>query len=331
MTIHKRLINQLINIESVSNCFKFFRKKYIILYYHGVVDDQDINKLDGPNKHLFISKSHFISQMSFLKKNNIDVISMDDLYSLDFKPTKFSVVLSFDDGYKDNLNVVYPILKEKNYPFIIYLVPKLLKEEPWVWWLELWSLLKEKDVIIFENKKKEINTLKSKIEIFIKIKAKMKCLKIEDQKKMISELFNTDKRKNMSNYFLNKPEIFSLIKDNIVSIGSHTHDHLSLKKFDKQTVFEQIKKSKEYLENTFNRPIKHFSYPYGQSEDIAFHEHKILSSLGFQTGVTTLDYSFKKFNQYYLNRCSIGPNVEEDDFKRKLLGVDRLLRKMFLK
>ena len=137
MTIHKRLINQLINIESVSNCFKFFRKKYIILYYHGVVDDQDIKNLDGPNKHLFISKSHFISQMSFLKKNNIDVISMDDLYSLDFKPTKFLVVLRFDDGYKDNLNVVYPILKEKNYLFIIYLVPKTFLGHIFLYFIKL--------------------------------------------------------------------------------------------------------------------------------------------------------------------------------------------------
>ena len=331
MTFYKIFINRLINIRLVSNIFKYFRKKYVILYYHGVVDDQDNDKLDGPNKHLFIPKSKFISQMSFLMRNNINVISMDDLYRSNFKALKFSVVLSFDDGYKDNLNIVYPILKEKNYPFIVYLIPKILKEEPWVWWLELWSLLKERNVISIKNKKVNINTFKSKIKIFIKIKKMIKLLKIEDQKKLISKIFNISKRKNMNSYFLNKSEIFSLIKDNLVTIGSHTQDHLSLKKFDKKIVFEQIEKSKEYLEKTFNRPIKHFSYPYGQSEDIAFYEHKILSSLGFQTGVTTLDYSFKRFNQYYLNRCSIGPNVEEDDFKRKLLGIDRLLRKIFLR
>ena len=37
------------------------------------------------------------------------------------------------------------------------------------------------------------------------------------------------------------------------------------------------------------------------------------------------------FNQYYLDRCSIGPNVRTADFRRKLLGVDQLLRKFFLR
>ena len=62
--------------------------------------------------------------MEFLKNNKIEVISIDELYKSNFKPKKFSVVISFDDGYKDNIKIVYPILKEKNFPFIIYVVPK---------------------------------------------------------------------------------------------------------------------------------------------------------------------------------------------------------------
>ena len=144
MILYKNLINKFVNINLINSLFKKFRNKFTILYYHGVVEDSYMEKLKGPNKHLFVPKSYFIEQMIYLYKNDINVISIDELYRLNFKPNKFSVVLSFDDGYKDNIKIVYPILKEKNFPFIIYLVPKLLNEDPWVWWLELWNQLNEK-------------------------------------------------------------------------------------------------------------------------------------------------------------------------------------------
>ena len=331
MILIKKIINKLINIKLIENIFKKLRGNFIILYYHGVLDDYEFEKINGPNKHLFVPKSNFIEQMNFLEKNGINVISMDELYETKFKPSKFSVIISFDDGYKDNLKIVYPILKKKNFPFIIYLVPKLLEEEPWVWWLELWDQLQKRNVIIYDECQMNIDTENLKIKAFLKIKKKMKKLQIKDQKKMIQTIFNLDKTTNMSEYFLNKTEINSLIKDKLVTLGSHSYDHLSLKKFDKKIAYEQITKSKIYLEKCFNVPIIHFSYPYGQKDDIAFIEHEMLFDNKFNTGVTTMDYSYKKFNSYYLNRCSIGPYINENDFDRKLLGVDKILRKFFFK
>ena len=269
--------------------------------------------------------------MEFLKNNKIEVISIDELYKSNFKPKKFSVVISFDDGYKDNIKIVYPILKEKNFPFIIYVVPKLLIDEPWVWWIELWNQLQKKNMIMLENNKINVSTEDLKIKLFLKIKKIMKSLQIKDQKEMIRKIFNLNNTTNMSELFLNLTDLKLLAKDKLVTIGSHSQDHLCLKKFDKDIICEQINNSKIYLEKSFKIPIKHFSYPYGQNEDIAFIEHEILSSLGFDTSVTTMDYSYKKFNSYYINRCSIGPNVNENDFQRKLLGVDKILRKIFFR
>ena len=329
MTLIKKILNELLKIKFFSNIFKSIRGNFVILYYHGVLEDSEFNKFNGPNKDLFIPKSNFIKQMNYLKQNNIDVISMDELYKSNFSPLNFSVIISFDDGYKDNLEVVHPILKKKKFPFIIYLIPNLLKEDPWVWWIELWDQLQKKNIIIFDNNKINISNENLKIEAFLAIKKKIKKLRSKDQKKMIKKMFNLTKTTNMSKYFLNETDIKSLLKDKLVTIGSHSQDHLSLKKFNKKIVLKQIKKSKIYLEKCFEIPIEHFSYPYGQKDDIAFYEHEILSDCKFLTSVTTMDYSHKSFNSYYLNRCSIGPNVSENDFHRKLLGVDKFLRKIF--
>jgi peptidoglycan/xylan/chitin deacetylase (PgdA/CDA1 family) len=331
MILIKQILNKLINFRLIRNIFKKMRGNFVILYYHGILNDDEFAKISGPNKHLFVSKSNFVKQMDFLEKNKIDVISIDELYNLNFKPLKFSVVISFDDGYRDNLDNVYPILKKKKFPFVIYLVSNLLKEEPWVWWIELWYQLQKKNNISIHNKKIDISTQTLKIKTFIELKKKIKKLIKKDQKEMIIKIFDLSETMNMKKYFLNVSEIKEISKDELVTLGSHSEDHLSLKKFDRNTIHKEIEKSKIYLEEIFNVSIKHFSYPYGQADDINFYEHKILCDLGYVTSVTTMDYSYKKFNQYYLNRCSIGPNVDENDFERKLLGIDKFFRKIFFK
>lgn len=328
---YRNFINKLISFSLIKKLFKSLRDDYVILYYHGVISDEKFKQLQGPNKNLFVTRSNFIDQMRFLKENDINVISLDELCEQNFKPKKFSVIISFDDGYKDNLKIAYPILKKYNFPFIIYLIPKILSEKPWVWWLELWSQLEKKNQIFFENKNIDIHTEKLKKDLFFIIKKKMKNLKIYDQKVELKKIFDLQKLTDMSDFFLDTNEVKTMIMDKLITIGSHSMDHLCLKNFKKEEVFNQIKNSKEFLEKTFDFKIKHFSFPYGQNQDISFYEHEILSKLHFQTSVTTFDYSFKKFNKFYLSRCSIGPNIKKDDFERKLLGVDKILRKIFLR
>lgn len=331
MILIKKITNKIIKFYPIKNIFYKIRDKYTILYYHGIVEDSHFKKINGPNKHLFVKKSAFIEQMNYLKNNNIDVISIENLHKLKFKPSRYSVVLTFDDGYKDNIKIVYPILKKKKFPFIIYLVPKILKGETWVWWLELWNLINKYKEIKINKKKIKLNSLELKEKFFIKIKKKIKLLKIKDQKKLLKNIFKLKAINSQKKLFLNKKDVQKLLKDDLVTIGSHTNDHLSLKNFKKNIVIKQLSESKKYLEKTFNIKIKHFSYPYGQFEDIKFNEHKILKDQGYLTSVTTLEYSNTKKNPYYLDRCPIGPFVNIDDFHRKILGADKLIKKIFLK
>ncbi len=331
MTSYKNYINRLLNISLIKKIFENLRRNFVILYYHGVISDEEFKNLKGPNKHLFVSKTNFIDQMNFLKENGIEVISLDELYKQNFKPKKFSIIITFDDGYKDNFKIVYPILKNYEFPFIIYLIPKILSEMPWVWWLELWSQLENKNEIFFKNKKIDIHNEKLKINFFLQLKKKMKLLKIEEQKNELIKIFNIQKISDMSEFFMDINEVKKIVKDKLVSIGSHSNDHLCLKNFSKNEVYNQIDISKKYLEKILNIKIKHFSYPYGQNQDISFYEHDFLKELEYNTSVTTLDYSYKPLNRFYLTRCPIGPNVKKKDFERKLLGIDMILRKIFFR
>ncbi|MRD27594.1 polysaccharide deacetylase family protein [Bacillus thuringiensis] len=78
-----------------------------ILMYHAIGDPPI-----GTDKNMagwYVSKEKFKEQMEYLKKNNYDFISFDELKQA--KKYKKPIIVTFDDGYENNM-IAYGILNE---------------------------------------------------------------------------------------------------------------------------------------------------------------------------------------------------------------------------
>ena len=90
-----------------------------VLLYHRVVNNASII---GKHK-LHVWECQFRKQMQWLKENNYQTITfrdLDDPRALD--KSKRQIILTFDDGYDDNYNILFPILKGYNFKAVIFLV-----------------------------------------------------------------------------------------------------------------------------------------------------------------------------------------------------------------
>lgn len=88
-----------------------------VIMYHSVKYEKD-----NPVR---IPKENFESQMKYLKDNGYTTLSLDELYDFFEKNVpvpKKSVVLTFDDGYKDNYENAYPILKKYGFKATIFVI-----------------------------------------------------------------------------------------------------------------------------------------------------------------------------------------------------------------
>ncbi len=78
-----------------------------------------------PGNNLYVSPDNFAAQMKFLHDAGFNTISLDELYFA-FKgqailPQK-PIVITFDDGYKDQFTNAFPILKQYNFVATFFVI-----------------------------------------------------------------------------------------------------------------------------------------------------------------------------------------------------------------
>lgn len=96
-----------------------------ILMLHTVNDHPQ----DNPMGELAVSSKGLDAYLKVLKQWKYQMISMDDLLSGRYDPNRDYIVLTFDDGYKDNLTVAMPVLKKYGARATIFVNPAYISPE----------------------------------------------------------------------------------------------------------------------------------------------------------------------------------------------------------
>lgn len=96
--------------------FLYLRDKVFVLVYHQIGDYK------GGLKSLYVRPEVFESQMEFLFKRGYKTISLEELRKqVENKriiPKNFCI--TFDDGYKNNFEYAYPVLKKYNFKATVF-------------------------------------------------------------------------------------------------------------------------------------------------------------------------------------------------------------------
>ena len=136
----------------------------IVLMYHR------FNQSEHPDTN--ISAETFEKQMQYLKENNFNVLPTSFLipfFNKEVELPKKSVFITVDDAYKSVYDHAYPVLKNYNFPFSIFVSTKFVSNEQnsdFMSWKILKSLSDENVEILnhTESHKKLINLKSSEIK-----------------------------------------------------------------------------------------------------------------------------------------------------------------------
>lgn len=117
-----------------------------ILAYHHVVPEHSDTILPWVyNSPFRVTVDQFDAQMRFLTENSYQIIGLDELWQqvhdkesakLDQLANK-SVVITFDDGWKNNIDYALPVLQNYGIKATFYIISKAVGEQEYMSWSDL--------------------------------------------------------------------------------------------------------------------------------------------------------------------------------------------------
>ncbi len=309
-------------------------KSIRVIMYHGIVSD------DEPIQCWWqLKKSKFIRQIRYLKKH-FNIISLNQACNLLYRkhsiPPK-SIVITFDDGYRNYLTHALPILKNNNIPSTIYIPTGPVVKKEIIWADQLYLSLYEYDKNIIDlseiglgywpidSKGKKQIAIDSIINLLKDLPAnerRNKMIKIYDT---IDTSLNGEEIARSPFVLLEPEEIKLLSKEDLITIGSHSVSHEPLTSLSFEAAVEEIHESKKYLEKITGMQIEHFCYPAG------FYNDQItwaIKKARYRSALLAGGFQDKMKDMYHIPRIGIGDFESDAFFECQVNGVIALKDKI---
>jgi peptidoglycan/xylan/chitin deacetylase (PgdA/CDA1 family) len=291
------------------------KNKNLILCFHGVSNFRStIN-----NRHMIVSQ---FEDLIIYLKNNFEIVSVQHLF-LNSKTEKKRIAITFDDGYLNNFTVALPILIKHNIPATFYITTEGLEIENYCMWPEIFDALKielPKEPIIFNDEEfyfsnNQLLSRKTNISIYDYVKdmgeerqSAFKEFIYKYEVKRILKKLNPELTS-----FCSSDQIKEMSLSPLVEIGSHTHRHYNLSKINPELAYQELKQSKEILENIIQKPVVSIGYPDGDYSETV---KDLAQNAGYlyQLAVTfsdTKDYTDNRIRSRYSlsNTTSLHTNI----------------------
>ncbi|MFC1877175.1 polysaccharide deacetylase family protein [Thermodesulfobacteriota bacterium] len=264
-----------------------------IITYHGIIDKQ----LKVPD-WCFLEKDQFCKQIDYLKKT-FNVLHLSKAVELIKKgQLEDSIaVITFDDGFQNNFDIAFPILKDAGIPATIFLTTKYIDTADTLWFCKFNNAFNRtlKKVLHWNGKQFDIDSTEKKTKAAIKLQIKLKSLPTlqmrHEVKTIIGQLYNNhDYQVELDSPYrmLSINAIRKMKEPGLIEFGAHSHTHEILSKLSFKEKKEEIKKSISEFEKIVKTPCRLFSYPNGGVNDFDDETICILESFGIETAVSMI-------------------------------------------
>ena len=218
-----------------------------------------------------------ILKQALLLKKYLDIISIDELFTLPEDKMEGKISLTFDDGYDNNFNGILQKLSAHSIPVTVFLIGNSLNKKSY------W-----RDKIIFlENNKKYLND-------FITLFQKNTNIQFDQ-----NHFFKQSKQNNINSMLLdNALDTFikknnlhdkiylnlisdanKLIKSKFVKYGNHTFNHYVMSSLTYDEQKKEILNNKNFLSTLNVETTDVFALPFGTYQDINLDTIKVLNEL----------------------------------------------------
>lgn len=255
----------------IRKCNNLLGRRLTIVTYHRFTKG-DISKFKYSLPFLFVSTKALDAHLDFYKKN-YRLLNFEQLSLLADKRTipPSSLIITFDDGYGDNLVYAAPLMRKYNCPWIIFLTSGFIGSNVIYWWDRFYCLMKHLREL---ESKGSLPSLENYIQKFYLEFKKDPSALFASLNKLPTQLIQQvlDKMEHYVVYdkekLLNENRMLDWKDVKAMSVftefGAHSHLHLNLCKLEEQHARKELHISKKIIEERTGKIVLAFSYPAGE-------------------------------------------------------------------
>jgi peptidoglycan/xylan/chitin deacetylase (PgdA/CDA1 family) len=233
-----------------------------ILTYHGIPRHGQAGEVDAAT---------FERQMVFLKAH-FDLVSWEQLATARTGLSPVQVLLTFDDGFRNNAEVVAPILRRHRIPAVFFVCSRHAEPHKYLWFsylraLEQWypgNALSFRGQLFDMSPSRRASSAAQLRSALLNLRPhpgamykaiEMECPRLED---FAPASGLADRSAGMTDQ-----QVKELSSDPLFTIGIHTVDHPYLTKCEPAEMTRQIEDNKRWVQQLTSRNCDLIAYPLG--------------------------------------------------------------------
>ena len=204
-----------------------------------------------------------------------------------------AIALTFDDGYRDNLETALPLLRGLELPATFYLVPGLLDRSVRPWWETLaWGFARSSSAVIeWRGRRLIAGPGEASRTAMLAVAEEIKRLPRAEREAQIDGLLDAlhpdGSEDEVAELFLDWDGAAGLAED--AAIGSHTMVHAILSEEPPDDQAADLTESRRRLQEGLGVPAATLAYPNGTATDYDETTLDAAAAAGYAGAVTTID------------------------------------------
>ncbi|MGA2266985.1 MAG: polysaccharide deacetylase family protein [Bryobacteraceae bacterium] len=303
------------------------RRQLLVLTYHGVVARRHTDRLRYANT---VSVAEFEQHLRVLRRHFTPIGQADLLAWYEGRQSlpDNAVLVTFDDGYRNNLTLAVPVLKSHDIPCIFHVATGYIGTPRMLWTVEVVSrLLRWPDAFVPTPDGADAPVPGGDLErrqLASRLKEQCKRISWDVLQGYLQRLREPgiELEENEELYrFMTWDEVRELRRQGF-EIGSHTVEHPILSQVSPAQLQFELMESKRRIEQETGEPCVAIAYPNGDPGSISNMVVKEARDASYRLGFTVIEqFTAKPVNALAVNRLCIMGHLPVNSFHCRVSGV----------
>lgn len=292
------------------------RQELAVFCFHAITDEP----LPVPN-FCWIPRTTFVQQIEAIAQA-YEVVPLEDaleqLWSGRLKrPT---AAITFDDGFRNNLEVAAPVLRRYGLPATLFLCTGPVRSQVPLWFSRLHRgvCLTQKLSLQWQGIEYSLATVEDRARTSAALQEQIKQLsptQVDAATDELTQLMEVGDVSLSGPDFapLDPASIAAMARDSMWHFGAHTKTHALLSRLQPKEQRSEIAASLRDIAEWSGRTPTLFAYPNGRPQDLTLETERIASELGIHAAFTTSECkASSNDSRLRLPRLMLGPEYWED-------------------